>query len=99
MNRTLSTLIAIAAATSMSGHALAQRHDEKPHGYDAKVAAAQAAEPAQAAQPSTGATRLVPLPLGPRAQGTAQRVKRVPVESSTPAAQSTAAAKPETKSN
>ncbi len=68
MNRTLSTLIAIAAAVSLSGQALAQRHDEKPHGYDAKVAAAQA-------QTTADATRYVALPMGPRAQGTPTKVK------------------------
>lgn len=91
MNRTPITLIAI-VAIALGGSALAQRHDERPHGYDAKVAAAQAA------QASSEDTRLVPQPLGPRAQGTAQRVNRVAIETPAPAA-SVAVPQAEKKAN
>lgn len=91
MNRITITLIAIAIATAaaLSAPAIAQgRHDEKPHGYDAKVAAAHAT-------PSTpAATEYITLPSGPRAQGSPVRVKKSPPTASmmaqTPASQSKA---------
>lgn len=55
MNRSATTTIALLAGTLLAGTALAQgRHDDKPHGYDQKKAAAAATKPAQADGPVTG---------------------------------------------
>ncbi len=43
MNRQFITTIAFLAAIGLSGTSFAQRHDEKPHGYDKNKAAATAA--------------------------------------------------------
>jgi hypothetical protein len=72
MKRTTITLVAIALAFGISGTAVAQgRHDDKPHGYDVKVAAAQ--------QASAVTTTYVTLPSGPRAQDNPLRGKRIVV--------------------
>jgi hypothetical protein len=72
MKRTIATLLTIALAIGTSATATAQgRHDEKPHGYDAKAAAAQQANAAN--------TTYVTLPGGPRAQDNPLRGKRIAV--------------------
>jgi|GWRWMinimDraft_16_1066024.scaffolds.fasta_scaffold149036_1 hypothetical protein len=43
MNRQLITTIAFLTAIGLSGTSFAQRHDDKPHGYDKTKAAATAA--------------------------------------------------------
>ena len=69
MKRTISTLIAVIAVAGFATTTMAQtRHDERPHGYDAKVAAEQKAETAKV---STFAT-------GPRAHDVVRRVAKAP---------------------
>lgn len=72
MNRTTTTLFAIALVFGISATTAAQgRHDEKPHGYDAKVAVAQ--------QATAATTSYVTLPSGPRAHDNPLRGKRIAV--------------------
>jgi hypothetical protein len=72
MKRTTSTLLAIALAFGVSGTAVGQgRHDDKPHGYDAKVATAQ--------QASAATSTYVTLPGGPRAHDNPLRGKRLAI--------------------
>ena len=84
MKRTTTTLFAIALAVGVSATAAAQgRHDEKPHGYDPKVAAAQ--------QARAVTTTYVTLPSGPRAHDNPLRGKKIavaePKQESVPAPQ------------
>lgn len=70
MKCTTTTLFAIALAFGISATAAAQgRHDEKPHGYDAKVAVAQ--------QATTTTATYVTLPSGPRAHDNPLRGKKM----------------------
>lgn len=72
MKRTTITLLAIAFVFGISGTAAAQgRHDEKPHGYDAKVAVAQ--------QATVATTTYVTLPSGPRAHDNPLRGKKIAI--------------------
>ncbi len=58
MKRTVITLVALVAGLGLTGTSVAQgRHDDKPHGYNAKVAAAQ----------KQAQERPVTLAVGPRA--------------------------------
>ena len=55
MNRTTVTFIALIAAAGLTTSAAAQaRHDEQPHGYNAKVVAEQQAKTVQVARFATG---------------------------------------------
>jgi hypothetical protein len=73
MKRTISTLLAIAAGLTLATTGAAQgRHDEKPHGYDAKVAAQQSTNTANT-------TTHIALPSGPRAQDNPLRGKRIEI--------------------
>ena len=72
MNHTTTTLFSVALAFGISTMAAAQgRHDEKPHGYDAKVAVAR--------QATAVTPTYVTLPSGPRAHDNALRGKRIAV--------------------
>jgi hypothetical protein len=72
MKRTTTTLFAIALVCGISATAAAQgRHDEKPHGYDAKVAVAP--------QATAATTSYVTLPSGPRAHDNPLRGKKIAV--------------------
>lgn len=67
MNRTTAAFIVILAAAGFATSAVAQaRHDEQPHGYNAKVAAEQQAKTTQA----------VPFATGPRPHDAVRRVAK-----------------------
>ena len=83
MKRTIATIIAAVAAAGFATSTIAQtRHDERPHGYDAKVAVQQSANAAKA---STFAT-------GPRPHDAVRRVTKA-----APATEPTKTAKTEQK--
>lgn len=72
MNRIVRVALAIAVGAGMTAGAAAQgRHDEKPHGYDAKVAAKRA--------PCTAPEKYVVLPSGPRGHDNPLRGRKVAV--------------------
>lgn len=84
MNRTTATLIAIIAAAGLTTSVAAQaRHDEQPHGYNAKVVAEQQAKTTQA----------VPFATGPRPHDAVRRVAKAQTVTQPP----TVAATPQEK--
>ena len=75
MNRNFHPLLVVAASVTLATSAVAQgRHDEKPHGYDAKVAAQKSQESGD-----PGSTKYITLPGGPRAHDNPLRGRKITV--------------------
>ena len=72
MNRILYSLLAVAVSATLSTSAVGQgRHDEKPHGYDAKAAAQKSGD--------QGPTKYMTLPSGPRGHDNPLRGRKIAV--------------------
>jgi hypothetical protein len=72
MKRTVTIVVTLLAAAGFVTTAVAQgRHDEKPHGFSARVATEQMA--------GSSATTYVALPSGPRAHDNPLRGKKIAI--------------------
>jgi hypothetical protein len=72
MNRIFSSWLAVVASATLAASSVAQgRHDDKPHGVDAKAAAGKPS-------PSEP-TKYVTLPSGPRAHDNPLRGRKIAV--------------------